>query len=280
MTKYLWRKAADLRWLGPREELLEARFGSNMSIIFLPNRRRAQIQVACPSRKGADALVREFGGHIEKLPADWLKRYARGQRRKPLKIGKRLIITNVGGTSLSRLRTRSRPRGSSHLAIPAGAAFGTGEHATTAMSLRLLEKLTRDWTPGWRMIDLGTGSGILALAGKRFGAGRIDAIDNDPFAISTARENARSNRVGSIHFRQADLRRMTFHHRTDIVSANLYSELLIEVLPKLKRSRWLILSGVLRTQEHEVTQALRRNRIGVVQVRRRWKWVAVLAKTI
>src|SRR5207244_8027136 len=81
------------------------------------------------------------------------------------------------------------------LVIPASAAFGTGEHATTAMSLRLLERVTRKWKDGWSLGDLGTGSGILALAAKRFGAGRVVGIDIDPTAISMAESNARLNKV-------------------------------------------------------------------------------------
>ncbi|HXO92787.1 MAG TPA: 50S ribosomal protein L11 methyltransferase, partial [Candidatus Acidoferrum sp.] len=54
-----------------------------------------------------------------------------------------------------------------------------------------LEQLTRRWEPGWSLVDLGTGSGILALAAKCLGAGRVVGIDNDPMAISMAKSNAR-----------------------------------------------------------------------------------------
>src|SRR5213079_2251151 len=103
------------------------------------------------------------------------------------------------------------------LIIPAGVAFGTGEHATTAMSLRLLEKLTRRWKPGWSIVDLGTGSGILALAGKRFGANRVIGIDNDPTAIATAKENARLNKIDNVDFRVTDVRRWKPPPKIDIV---------------------------------------------------------------
>ena len=86
-------------------------------------------------------------------------------------------------------------------------AFGTGEHATTGMSLRLLEQLTRRWNPGWSLTDLGTGSGILALAAKCFGAGRVIGIDNDPAAISMAKSNARLNKIRGATFQLADVRK-------------------------------------------------------------------------
>src|SRR4029077_14721011 len=84
------------------------------------------------------------------------------------------------------------------LVIPAGVAFGTGEHATTAMSLRLLEQLTRGWRAGWSLVDLGTGSGILALAAKKLGAGEVVGIDIDAIAISTARSNSCVNKLRGV----------------------------------------------------------------------------------
>ena len=273
---YLWRKAAEPRWAIAHEETLQARARGGLAIISRPGRRRLQLEIVCKSRT-AQKLVSEFGGRGKKLPRDWLKRFARAQESRPLKIGKRLLIFNVGGTSASRV---SRHKGRSHIFIPAGAAFGTGDHATTALSLRLLEQLTRQWNAGWSIVDLGTGSGILALSAKCLGAEHVVAIDLDPVAISTAKTNAQLNNIDNVDFRVGNLRRWKPAHTIDIVTANLFSELLIEILPKIKRGRWLILSGVLRDQEKEFIYALRRNKIDIVQVRRRGKWVAVLAKTI
>jgi ribosomal protein L11 methyltransferase len=163
------------------------------------------------------------------------------------------------------------------LVIPASAAFGTGEHATTAMSLHLLERLTREWKNRWSLADLGSGSGILALAAKRFGAGRVVGFDVDPKAISVAKGNARLNKIDNVDFKLGDLRKWK-SWAGSIVAANLYSELLIEILPKLKRSNWLILSGVLRMHENKFFHALRRNKIEILKVNRRGKWIAVLAK--
>jgi ribosomal protein L11 methyltransferase len=146
------------------------------------------------------------------------------------------------------------------------------------MSLRLLERLTRKWKDGWSLADLGTGSGILALAAKRFGAGRVTGIDIDPKAISIAKANARLNKIDDVNFRLDDLRKWKPTGARDIIAANLYGELLIEVLPKLKRVTWLILSGVLRTQEAEFLRVLRRNKVEIVNVKGRGKWIAVLAR--
>jgi ribosomal protein L11 methyltransferase len=145
------------------------------------------------------------------------------------------------------------------------------------MSLRLLERLSRKWEKGWSLADLGTGSGILALAAKRFGAGRVIGIDIDPKAISIAKANARMNKIDKADFQLGDVRRWKSRVGWDIIVANLHSKLLIEVLPKLKRSNWLILSGVLRSQEDELLRVLQRNNMEVASVKRRGKWIALSA---
>ena len=68
-----------------------------------------------------------------------------------------------------------------------------------------------------------------------------------------------------------------FSRVSDIITANLFSELLVEILPKLKATRRMILSGILRNQERDVTRAFRQQKIGIIQARRRGKWVAILA---
>jgi ribosomal protein L11 methyltransferase len=298
---YLWRRLASQKWLGDNEKGLRAVADDRLAIIEEAGRKRLRLEVASRSRTQLQNLTKQFGGRVEKLPADWQRRFSRKQKTKPLRIGRRLII----------VRSRKNRPSTNQLIIPSGAAFGTGEHATTAMSLRMLERVMRSWgahaharaifgAPAENLrkrsrsrgsdrqharrvrspeliVDLGTGSGILALAGKRFGATRVIGIDNDPVAISTAKENARLNRISDAEFRVGDARRCKFPGKIDIVAANLFSRLLIEILPRLKRARWLILSGILREQERDVTGALKRNKIDILQLRRRGKWVAILA---
>ena len=291
---HLWRKLAEPRWLSARENNLQARSHGGLVIISRPGRKRLQLEIACAAGSDSRKLIEEFGGHTEKWPRDWLKRFADPRRSKPLKIGKRLIVARSINGDVHRCPQRIPPRRGKPsalrtadttaqskktplLVIPASAAFGTGDHATTAMSLRLLERVTRKWKDGWSLADLGTGSGILALAAKRFGAGRVTGIDIDPKAVSIAKANARLNKIDKIDFRLGDLRKWKPTGVRNIVAANLYSELLIEILPKLKRNNWLILSGVLRRQEDRLLRVLRRNNMEIVNVKRRGKWIAVLA---
>jgi ribosomal protein L11 methyltransferase len=293
-----WRKLAEPRWLSAHENILQARAHGKLVIISRPDRKRLQLEIACASRNLAKKLIEEFGGCVEKWPRNWLKRFEDLHKLKPLRIGKRLIVAgSISRDSRSSsvrcpqriavrrakdhaLRTAHATASAekiSFLVIPASAAFGTGGHATTAMSLRLLERLTRKWEKGWSLADLGTGTGILALAAKRFGAGRVIGIDIDRNAISIAKANVRLNKIDNADFQLGDVRRWKPAAKWDVIAANLYSELLIEILPKLKRSNWLILSGVLRNQEDELLRVLRRNNMEITSVKRRGKWIAVSA---
>jgi len=91
--------------------------------------------------------------------------------------------------------TAPPPAGAVPIELDAGLAFGSGEHATTEGCLLALDRLAgrRRWR---RVLDLGCGSGILAIAAAKLGAARVIAADNDPLAVAVARENASRNRVG------------------------------------------------------------------------------------
>ena len=276
---YRWRKFAEPRWAQDREELLQTRAGGALTVIERPGRSRVQLEVCCRDNRAAKCLLAEFGGQIERLPRDWLQRIERAQTSGvPIQIGRRLLIAN-GSEGLAHGKSRDRcpcPM----LIIPAAAAFGTGEHATTAMCLRLLEEATRRWKDKWRMLDAGTGTGILALAGRCFGAQDVVAIDNDPRAIATAKENARANAIRGVRFVLGDAARKTGRRKFDVITANLFSELLISALPiwktRLKKNGLMILSGVLRKQESKLLRALRAKRFEIVRVRRRGQWIALL----
>ena len=272
---FFWRKFAELRWVKTHEDALQAKASGQLVIVRRPERKRLELEIVFRSRSDSSALLKEFGGRIEALPPNWLERFARGDA-KPIKIGKRLVVSSVGGTLVSRL---SRHKGRSHIIIPASLAFGTGEHATTAMSLRFLEQLTRCWKRGWSLVDLGTGSGILALAAKCFGAGQVIGIDNDPAAISVAKSNARLNKIRGATFQLGDVHRWNPAQKTDVITANLYSDLLIEILPKLRGGGWLIFSGILCSQQHELVHALQRNHLDIINMKRRGKWMAFLARS-
>jgi ribosomal protein L11 methyltransferase len=264
---YLWRKHSTNDWLREQCDALIARYGGALVTVERPGKARTIVEVSCATRAEAAQLKDEFGGIIEKLGSDWLQQFAKRARTKPLRIGSRLVIDRTAGPNT--------------IVIPAENAFGTGEHATTAMCLRMLERVTRKLPPGWSMLDAGTGSGILAIAASRLGATRIVAIDNDPLACATARRNARRNRVRNIELQTGDVVKQKLRGKFDIITANLFSELLIAALPAwlptLAEEGRLILSGVLRSQETTLMTALRRHGCRAVEIKRRGKWIAVLA---
>jgi len=136
------------------------------------------------------------------------------------------------------------PEGTILLKIPQGLAFGTGLHQTTKMSASYLKKYLK---PGMDVLDLGCGSGILAILAKKLGANRVLAVDNDPLAIEVASENALRNNV-DIEVRFSDLF-SNVDGKYDIIVSNIVAEILVVMLQQarnyLKSNGILILSGII-----------------------------------
>jgi ribosomal protein L11 methyltransferase len=271
MTMILWQKQATAEWLAFNEPQLEEIAGLDLAVIARPGRTRSLVQAVCPRRAKAERLQRNFGGTVKVLPSKWSPV---SPPHPPIRIGRRLEIVSEPTPSPG-------PDNKLQLLIPAAGAFGTGEHATTAMSLRLLEEATRKLPTGWRLLDAGTGTGILALAARRLGAAEVFGLDIGPHAVAHACQNARLNHIGRTKFITADILRWKPHTRYEVVTANLYSELLVAALPILRRalrsSGCLIVSGILREQTESVVHALAKARFRLVQQRRRGKWIALLA---
>jgi ribosomal protein L11 methyltransferase len=269
---FLWRFLAMPDWLLAHEDELKEAAPGRVALINLPGRVRSIVEITCETKMLARQLLRRFGGSCEKLPRDWEKKYLQTPRAAPLRIGRRLVVTT---------RAAALPNDRPQLVIPAAGAFGTGDHATTAMSLRLLEETIRPWPPGWRMLDLGTGTGILALAAARFGATEVVGIDHDPRAVAHAKTNARANKIIGARFVRQELSAWKPSRRFDLITANLFSELLIAAAPRLRRALRtngrLIVSGILREQAKAVSRALTRAGFTIVRQRRRGKWIALLA---
>jgi ribosomal protein L11 methyltransferase len=275
---HIWRKTVDRPWLRTRSEDLMQRFDTRLALVERTGSKHNSLEISCRTIEQARELVREFGGSAEKLRPDWLQHLTKQAHAKPLRIGSRLVILRAPGKKVPPRASQARP-----LVIPAEAAFGTGEHSTTALCLRLLERTTRHFRPGgWLMLDAGTGSGILAIAGSYFGARQVLAIDNDPLACTTAKRNARANGVRNIEFSTGDILKQKLTGKLDIITANLFSEILIKALPIWSRhlapGGQLILSGILRSQESPVVRAIRRNSFTALEIRRRGKWVALRAQ--
>ena len=145
------------------------------------------------------------------------------------------------------------------LVIQPGQGFGTGHHGSTYGVLRLIDDL---WLrrPYARALDVGTGSGILAIAMRLLGAAEVTAIDIDPVALENARENAVLNHVtGHVRFSLVPIASLRRHF--DLITANILSSTLIEMAPRLVRrvapEGRLILAGILAREAERVIAAYR-----------------------
>ncbi|MAE04699.1 MAG: 50S ribosomal protein L11 methyltransferase [Nitrospinae bacterium] len=160
-----------------------------------------------------------------------------------------------------------------------GMAFGTGTHATTRGCLEFLEEVVvagrgRDL----KALDVGTGSGILAIALAKMGVNRVVALDLDPVAVKVARENLQRNEVEEfVCLKRAGVEGI--HGNFGVVVANLTAEPIIELAPKFRRrvSRGghLILSGILGTQKTEVATRFVPDSFVLLRQKRRGEWVTL-----
>ncbi len=150
--------------------------------------------------------------------------------------------------------------------VPAGLAFGTGQHATTFGCLQVLDGLRRRGAVFRNVLDLGTGTGLLAFAARRlWPAARVAASDIDPVSIDVVRENAALNRIGGLRLVVADglaHRALVAAAPYDLVIANILAQPLIDmadsVAASLARGGTLVLAGLLDTQVQAVTRAYRK----------------------
>lgn len=224
--------------------------------------------------KTAARLKKNFEGKITRLSKEiWTGDPQ--QPRAPISI-RGLLRIHADADSFSKDPFPARA-----ILIPPGMAFGTGDHATTASCLRFLCDILPALPIGWRALDAGTGSGLLAIAAKKLGAAEVDAFDFDPVCIRVAKQNARANKCRGISLSVADALDVENFAAADVVLANLYSELLIAAAPglieKLKPGGRLIFSGVLKTQIDEVRAVLRKLGLKNQQIVTRGKWCAGLA---
>lgn len=161
--------------------------------------------------------------------------------------------------------------------IEPGMAFGTGEHETTSLCMNWLEELV---TPEMTVFDVGTGSGILAIAARALGAGRVDAMDFDPIAVYAAAQNAARNN-SSIMVYKSDLLKDCVG-QADLIIANIVADVIIRLVPQLEQhllpcGRFLC-SGVLRTRADDVCRALADAGYTVCEKREDGEWCAILAE--
>jgi ribosomal protein L11 methyltransferase len=167
------------------------------------------------------------------------------------------------------------------IVIDPGMAFGTGTHPTTQMCLRAMEELIPSFFRRPSLLDFGTGSGILAFAAQKLGAGRTLAVDTDPVAVRCARENAAANRLSRrIEFRTGSAEGL--RSRFDMVMANLLPQELLKTAALLARRvslrGVLVVSGILRGQQKEIVEAFAEEGLTVESSREKEGWICLTLK--
>lgn len=159
-----------------------------------------------------------------------------------------------------------------------GMAFGSGLHTTTRLCLLAMEKYC---APGMSVLDVGTGSGILAIAAALMGARRVLAIDNDPVAVEVAAGNVALNGVGGVVETAAASPEQTPVEKWDLVFANILAETIAgmcgELRERLAGEGVLVLSGIIESRRELVEDALFSNGLTVVETMREGEWLGVIA---
>jgi ribosomal protein L11 methyltransferase len=184
---------------------------------------------------------------VNRVPfQDWNQQWARSV--KPLWIGKRIVIRPSW-------EAVSLQPGQIEIILDPKQAFGTGHHATTRMLLEWLEEIV---CGGESVVDIGTGSGLLAMAALRLGAVQAAGIDHDPVAIECAQDYARQNRFGDeLSFQCGGFDAIPKEQPIDLALANLDRQTLLQLaerLPDFTYPKWLV-SGLLLDQREEIVAA-------------------------
>jgi ribosomal protein L11 methyltransferase len=202
--------------------------------------------------------------------ADWLSEWK--QHWRPTRVGRFLIAPSWEDTS--------GERDAIVIEIEPNMAFGTGSHETTKLCLKAIEKYYR---AGMSFLDVGTGTGILAIAAAKLNPStvgvRMLALDTDADSIMIARENAKQNNLGSaIEFTQGSLRESIPGY--DFVCANLTLDVIQPILPLLvkKAGRFLVLSGILAEQKEQLEGELGRLHPAGGEIEQDGEWISVLVR--
>ena len=160
-----------------------------------------------------------------------------------------------------------------------GAAFGTGQHATTSLCIRALEDLVQ---PGMTVFDVGTGSGVLAIVAAKLGAKRVEAVDFDPVAVRVARENVRQNGAENVvRTERSDLLK-SVAGKADLIIANIIADIIVRLFGEVKGSLaaggTMLLSGIIEDRLPDVVEAAAAHGFAVEKIEQEKGWAAVIVK--
>ncbi len=275
---WVWSKLSSAKWRDAWEERFHSLANTSMVINEFAGKSSLRIDIYCQTKAAATRIQKQFGGSLRPLKKQNWAALATPQIA-PIKIRNRfLVVSETDEPTLASYRA-SHPQ-KELLIIPVEMAFGTGDHPTTATCLRLICDLPLDNS---RVLDLGCGTGILALAAKKLGASRVLAVDFDPEAVAASKRNARRNQTRGITFEQQDVLAWTPDEPAfDLILANIFADVLTASFPKMKQlltpDGTLILSGILDKSAPELLEEGRRTGFEFTRVIQRGKWVTAIAR--
>jgi ribosomal protein L11 methyltransferase len=238
--------AAELFDLGASGVEVRDGQGTPMPGVAQPAAGRATLVAFFAGEDLAGDAARVHGGDIAEVPEeDWSETWKKGLG--PLPVGRAFVRPSWIDAPV--------PQGMVEIVLDPGMAFGTGTHPTTALCLGALSDLL-EARPGASVLDVGTGSGLLAIGARKLGAGRVAANDVDPVAVEVAGENAARNGA-ALELTGAPVGEIagTF----DLVVANILANTLVELAPAISArvapGGRVLLAGILAPQEDEVRSA-------------------------
>jgi ribosomal protein L11 methyltransferase len=203
---------------------------------------------------------------------DWAEAWKAGYQ--VLRVGRRLVIKPTW-------RDYTPQPGDLIIELDPGMAFGSGLHPTTQLCLEAIEDYLH---PGASVLDVGAGSGILAIAAARLGASRVLALDTDPLAVRVARENVALNQLESLIQVQVGTVPISRFQSpiSDLVVANILAETIVELAPALAASlspaSILVASGIILDRAQVVLASLHRNGLSLIERRADGEWVALVVR--
>ena len=276
---YVWSKLSALRW----EDAWQERFYGvpRISPVFttLPGGKTVRVEVYCERQADAEKIQKEFGGSIRTLkPQNWAAPAA--ERLKPVIVRDRLIIAH-DPAAFEEQQAAHPDR--IVLQVPGEMAFGTGDHATTSTCLRLMVDYAAEQKgKPWSVVDMGCGTGILALAAAKLGAKPVSGFDYDPAAVRISKKNATLNGVRGVKFTCEDMTTWEPGEPHDLVLANIFYDVLTLSFGKIaaatKPGGIVIVSGILHTQAEGCLAAGTQAGLKFDPPIKRGKWVTALAR--
>ena len=219
-------------------------------------------------KDGIDGEIKMIGLNEEDWANAWKAYY------KPIKIGSKIVIVPAW-------EKYEANEGELIVRMDPGMAFGTGTHETTRLVIGLLEKYT---TPGVRMLDVGTGSGILAICASKLGAGECKAYDIDPMSVRVARENIKDSGLENITCDQSDLLRSVDLQggKYGLVCANIVADIIIRMTPDVHKyiadDGVLLASGIIMERSADVVNCFEAHGFEIVERAEENGWCALAVK--